>query len=53
MDVYKDNNLKRTIILEHYQNPKNKGLINDDSYTCVNMNISYKRRNYFNMIINI
>lgn len=38
MDVYKDNNLKRTIILEHYQNPKNKGLINDDSYTCINMN---------------
>ena len=33
-----DNNLKRTIILEHYQNPKNKGLIDDDSYKCVNMN---------------
>lgn len=33
-----DNNLKRTIILEHYQNPKNKGLIDDDSYTSVNMN---------------
>ena len=33
-----DNNLKRTIILEHYQNPKNKGLITDDSYTYVNMN---------------
>ena len=38
MDDYKDNNLKRTIILEHYQNPKNKGLIDDDSYKCVNMN---------------
>ena len=38
MDDYKDNNLKRTIILEHYQNPKNRGLIDDDSYTCVNMN---------------
>lgn len=33
-----DNNLKRTIILEHYQNPKNKGLIDDSSYKCVNMN---------------
>ena len=33
-----DNNLKRTILLEHYQNPKNKGLIDDDSYTSVNMN---------------
>ena len=33
-----DNNLKRTIILEHYQNPKNKGLIKDDSYKYINMN---------------
>lgn len=33
-----DSNLKRTIILEHYQHPKNKGLINDDSYIFVNMN---------------
>lgn len=33
-----DNNLKREIILEHYQNPKNKGLIEDDSYIKVNMN---------------
>lgn len=33
-----DNNLKRSIILEHYQHPKNKGLIDDDSYTFVNMN---------------
>lgn len=33
-----DNNLKRSIILEHYQNPKNKGLISDDTYLKVNMN---------------
>ena len=33
-----DQNLKRSIILEHYQNPKNKGLIVDDSYIKVNMN---------------
>lgn len=30
--------LKRSIILEHYQNPKNKGLIDDDSYLKINMN---------------
>jgi len=29
---------KRSIILQHYQNPKNKGLIDDDSYVKVNMN---------------
>ena len=33
-----DQNLKREIILEHYQNPVNKGLINDDSYILVNTN---------------
>jgi len=33
-----DNNLKRTVILEHYQNPINKGLIDDDKYIKVNMN---------------
>ena len=33
-----DSNLKRTIILEHFQNPKNKGLIKDDSYKFINMN---------------
>ena len=33
-----DNNLKRTIILEHFQNPKNKGLIEDESYKKINMN---------------
>lgn len=33
-----DNNLRRNIILNHYQNPKNKGLINDSSYKCSNTN---------------
>ena len=33
-----DSNLKREIILENYQNPKNKGLIDDDSYIKINMN---------------
>ena len=33
-----DSNIKREIILENYQNPQNKGLINDDSYMKVNMN---------------
>lgn len=33
-----DNNLKRNIILEHYQNPKNKGLIKDDTYLKSNSN---------------
>ncbi len=33
-----DENMKRSIILENYQNPTNKGLINDDSYIRVNMN---------------
>lgn len=33
-----DNNTKRTIILEHYQNPKNRGLIEDDNYIFINMN---------------
>ncbi len=33
-----DSNLKRSIILQHYQNPMNKGLIEDDSYTKINMN---------------
>jgi nitrogen fixation protein NifU and related proteins len=32
-----DSNLKRSIILEHYQNPKNKGLIEDISYIKINM----------------
>ncbi|MBE6144120.1 MAG: SUF system NifU family Fe-S cluster assembly protein [Firmicutes bacterium] len=33
-----DPNLKRSIILEHYQNPKNKGLIDDENYIKINMN---------------
>lgn len=33
-----DPNLKRSIILDHYQNPKNRGLIEDDSYIKLNMN---------------
>ena len=33
-----DNNIKREIILENYQNPKNKGLLNDKTYMKVNMN---------------
>jgi len=33
-----DQNMKRSIILEHYQNPKNKGLIEDDTYIKINMN---------------
>ncbi len=33
-----DNNIKRAIILENYQNPKHKGLIDDDSYIKINMN---------------
>ncbi len=33
-----DQNLKRELILEHYQHPKNKGLIYDESYIKVNMN---------------
>ena len=36
--VVMDSNLKRSIILENYQHPKNKGLINDDSYIKINMN---------------
>lgn len=33
-----DQNMKRSIILEHYQNPKNKGLIEDETYIKINMN---------------
>ena len=33
-----DNNLKRSIILDHYQSPRNKGLIEDETYIKVNMN---------------
>ncbi len=30
--------LKRAIILENYQNPKNRGLLNDNSYESINTN---------------
>ncbi len=33
-----DQNIKREVILEHYQNPVNRGLIDDDSYILVNTN---------------
>ncbi len=33
-----DNNFKRSIILEHYQHPKHKGLVDDKSYIKANMN---------------
>lgn len=33
-----DQNLRRTIILEHYQNPKNRGLIDDKDYILVDTN---------------
>lgn len=33
-----DSNLKRSIILEHYQNPKNRGLIEDSQYIKVDTN---------------
>jgi len=33
-----DANLKRSVMLEHYQHPKNKGLVNDDTYLFTNMN---------------
>jgi len=33
-----DTNLRRSIILEHYQNPVNKGLIDDNTYEKINMN---------------
>ena len=33
-----DSNLKRAIILDNYQNPDNRGLIDDDSYLKINTN---------------
>ena len=33
-----DSNLRREIILDNYQDPMNKGLIEDDSYLSVNTN---------------
>ena len=33
-----DQNLKRSILLDNFQNPTNKGLIDDDSYIKINTN---------------
>lgn len=33
-----DNNMKKMIMIEHYSNPLNKGLLEDDGYEKVNMN---------------
>lgn len=33
-----DANVKREIILDHYQNPRNRGLLNKDDYLRINMN---------------
>ena len=33
-----DQNMKKMIMLEHYSNPLNKGLLDDESYVKVNMN---------------
>ena len=33
-----DQNIKRTIILDNYENPLNKGLKDDSSYTKINVN---------------
>ena len=33
-----DSNLRRSIILDHYQNPHNRGLVDDKSYIKTNMN---------------
>ena len=33
-----DEHLKRSIMIEHYQNPLNKGLVDDNKYKTVNMN---------------
>ncbi len=33
-----DENIKRSIILDHYQNPRNKGLTSDKDYVKININ---------------
>jgi nitrogen fixation NifU-like protein len=33
-----DSNMRRTIILDNYENPTNKGLVDDSSYVKVNVN---------------
>lgn len=38
MVIQMDQDLKRSIILDHYQNPRNKELVKDDSYILKNMN---------------
>ena len=38
-----DSELRREIILDNYQDPMNKGLVDDDSYIKVNTN-SYRFR---------
>lgn len=38
MVIQMDQDLKRSIILDHYQNPRNKELVKDDSYIFENMN---------------
>lgn len=38
MVICMDRELKRSIILDHYQNPRNKELTNDESYITENMN---------------
>ncbi|VEU80334.1 Fe-S cluster assembly sulfur transfer protein SufU [Haploplasma axanthum] len=35
MDI---NNLYRQVIMDHYKNPQNKGLVNDSNYLTVHMN---------------
>ena len=42
-----DSNLKRTIMLENYQNPTNKGLIDDDS---TSRNLKNAKRNLDSLI---
>lgn len=36
--IIMDQNLKREIILDHYQHPRNKGLVNNDNYIHVDGN---------------
>ena len=33
--------IKREIIMDHYENPRNKGLVDDHRYIKVNMNSEY------------
>ncbi len=38
MVINMDQELKRSIILDHYQNPRHKSLVDDDTYIMENMN---------------